>query len=64
MLEHMATITLQSLVQDQLDKGIKVETPPLRLAISAVPALKPVRTRAPKARTQGADPDFCSVTSG
>jgi hypothetical protein len=23
-----------------------------------------VRTRAPKARTQGADPDFCSVTGG
>jgi hypothetical protein len=23
-----------------------------------------VRTRAPKARTQGVDPDFCSVTSG
>ncbi|MFM8769212.1 MAG: Rrf2 family transcriptional regulator [Rubrivivax sp.] len=47
MLEHMSTITLASLVQGQLDKGFKTETPPLRMAISATPVLKPVRTRAP-----------------
>jgi Rrf2 family iron-sulfur cluster assembly transcriptional regulator len=47
MLEHMSTITLGSLVQDQLDKGVKIEAPPVRMAISAGPALRPVRTRAP-----------------
>lgn len=48
MLEHMSSITLESLVREQIDKGIKVEAPPpLRMAFSSVPALKPVRTRAP-----------------
>ena len=47
MLEHMSTITLDSLVQDQLDKGFKTEAPPLRMAISTAPVVKPVRTRAP-----------------
>ena len=47
MLEHMSLITLSSLVQEQLDKGFKIEAPPVRMAISATPVLRPVRTRAP-----------------
>jgi len=47
MLEHMATITLASLVQEQIDKGLVVETRTLRLAISTLPVVQPLRTRAP-----------------
>lgn len=47
MLQHMATITLASLVQEQIDKGVQVESRPTRLAFSAAPVVKPVRTRAP-----------------
>lgn len=47
MLEHMSAITLADLVQEQLDKGVKIEAPRVRLAISAAPVLRPVRTRAP-----------------
>lgn len=47
MLKHMSSITLSSLVQEQLDKGVKIEAPPVRLAIAPNPALRPVRTRAP-----------------
>jgi Rrf2 family iron-sulfur cluster assembly transcriptional regulator len=47
MLQHMATITLGSLVQEQLDKGVMVEAKRVRLAISTPPVVKPVRTRAP-----------------
>jgi Rrf2 family iron-sulfur cluster assembly transcriptional regulator len=47
MLEHMSAITLGSLVQEQLDKGVKIEASPVRVAISPNPTLRPVRTRAP-----------------
>jgi Rrf2 family iron-sulfur cluster assembly transcriptional regulator len=47
MLEHMSTITLASLVQDQIEKGVKIESPPIRLGISAAPVVKPLRIRAP-----------------
>ena len=47
MLQHMETISLASLVQEQTDKGVVVETRPMRLAISSTPVVKPVRTRAP-----------------
>lgn len=47
MLQHMSSITLASLVQEQIDKGVKIEVPPMRLAISPVPVVQPVRTRAP-----------------
>jgi len=47
MLEHMSAITLGSLVQEQLDKGVKIEASPMRVAISPNPTLRPVRTRAP-----------------
>ena len=47
MLQHMATITLARLVQEQIDKGVVAETRAPRRAISTAPALRPVRTRAP-----------------
>jgi len=47
MLQHMSSITLASLVQEQLDKGVKIEVRPMRLGISAVPVVQPLRTRAP-----------------
>jgi Rrf2 family iron-sulfur cluster assembly transcriptional regulator len=47
MLQHMSAITLTSLVQDQIDKGVKIESPPVRLGISAAPVVKPLRTNAP-----------------
>jgi Rrf2 family transcriptional regulator, iron-sulfur cluster assembly transcription factor len=47
MLEHMATITLASLVQEQKDSGVRVEAQPARRAIVAPPVVKPVRTTAP-----------------
>ncbi|MCY7314048.1 MAG: Rrf2 family transcriptional regulator [Rubrivivax sp.] len=47
MLEHMGTITLASLVQEQLAQGINVEARPVRRAIAPQPAVKPVRTMAP-----------------
>ena len=47
MLEHMSAITHGNLVQEQLDKGVKIEASPMRVAISPNPTLRPVRTRAP-----------------
>jgi Rrf2 family iron-sulfur cluster assembly transcriptional regulator len=47
MLEHMRTITLDSLVAEQLAKGVTVEPRPARRAIAAQPVVKPVRTTAP-----------------
>ena len=48
MREHMATISLSSLVEEQLAKGISVELKTPRRAIAPAPAVrKPVMTRAP-----------------
>ena len=47
MLQHMATITLKSLVDDQIASGVAVETRPVRRAISARSPVAPVRTTAP-----------------
>jgi len=47
MLKHMATISLQSLVDDQVAKGVVVDQKPSRRAIAAQPVVKPVRTNAP-----------------
>jgi Rrf2 family iron-sulfur cluster assembly transcriptional regulator len=47
MLQHMSTITLDSLVQEQIDKGVKIEYAPIRMGISAAPVVKPLRTSAP-----------------
>jgi Rrf2 family iron-sulfur cluster assembly transcriptional regulator len=47
MLAHMATISLQSLVQKQLDKGVHVESRPTRKLVTPMPVVRPVRTLAP-----------------
>jgi Rrf2 family iron-sulfur cluster assembly transcriptional regulator len=47
MLAHLATITLASLVQQQLDKGVRVEARPTRKLLVPMPVLRPVRTLAP-----------------
>lgn len=47
MLEHMATITLASLVQEQIEQGVSVEPRPARRAIAPQPVVKPLRTTAP-----------------
>jgi Rrf2 family iron-sulfur cluster assembly transcriptional regulator len=58
MLEHMATISLASLVQEQKDAGVSIEPRPARRAIAPQPVVKPVRSTAPNsvfalARTLG-----------
>ena len=48
MREHMSTIPLSSLVEEQLAKGISVEMKAPKRAIAPAPAMKkPVLTRAP-----------------
>ena len=47
MLEHMATITLASLVQEQVSKGVSIEARPVRKPIVQQPVVRPVRTTAP-----------------
>lgn len=47
MLEHMATITLASLVDEQKAHGAQVEARPVRRAIAPQPVVKPLRTTAP-----------------
>jgi Rrf2 family transcriptional regulator, iron-sulfur cluster assembly transcription factor len=47
MLAHMGTITLKSLVDEQIGLGAVVHTPPPRRSAPAAPAPKPVRTFAP-----------------
>ena len=47
MLEHMATITLQSLVDEQKALGASVEPPPAKRAIAPAPLVRPPRTTAP-----------------
>ena len=47
MVRHMETISLRSLIDEQLANGVVVDQKPVRRAISAQPALKPVRTTAP-----------------
>jgi Rrf2 family iron-sulfur cluster assembly transcriptional regulator len=47
MLRHMAAITLRSLVDDQLARGVTVEAKATRRPIAAAPVVKPLRTTAP-----------------
>ena len=47
MLAHMATISLESLVQEQVDQGVRVEPRPTRKLLTPMPVLRPVRTLAP-----------------
>ena len=47
MLQHMATITLESLVDEQKAQGATVEAKPVRRAIAPQPVARPPRTTAP-----------------
>jgi Rrf2 family iron-sulfur cluster assembly transcriptional regulator len=47
MLQHMATITLQGLVDEQKAQGATVEVKPVRRTIATPPVVKPPRTTAP-----------------
>ena len=47
MMEHMATISLASLVQEQVEQGVRVEPRSPRRGIAPQPVVKPVRTTAP-----------------
>ena len=47
MLEHMTTITLASLVQEQHAQGVSIEARLPRRAMTPQPVVKPVRTTAP-----------------
>ena len=48
MVDFLDSVTLQKLVDDQLAKGLVVESTPLiKRAISSNPVLKPIRVNAP-----------------
>jgi Rrf2 family transcriptional regulator, iron-sulfur cluster assembly transcription factor len=48
MVEFLSSVTLQKLVDDQLAKGLSVESKPLvKKAISAMPVAKPMRLNIP-----------------
>jgi Rrf2 family iron-sulfur cluster assembly transcriptional regulator len=48
MVEFLASVTLQKLVDDQLSKGVQIEEKPtLKRAISSLPVVKPIRINAP-----------------
>jgi Rrf2 family iron-sulfur cluster assembly transcriptional regulator len=47
MLQYMATITLQALVDEQKAQGATVEVKPVRRVIATPPVVKPPRTTAP-----------------
>ena len=48
MVEFLDSVTLQKLVDDQMAKGVQIETKPnVKRAISSAPVLKPVRVNAP-----------------
>jgi Rrf2 family transcriptional regulator, iron-sulfur cluster assembly transcription factor len=47
MLEHMATISLKSLIDEQVAAGATVEARPAKRPITPAPVARPVRTLAP-----------------
>jgi Rrf2 family iron-sulfur cluster assembly transcriptional regulator len=48
MVEFLDSVTLQKLVDEQIAKGVVVENAPMiKRAISALPAVKPIRVNAP-----------------
>ncbi|MET4580300.1 Fe-S cluster assembly transcriptional regulator IscR [Ottowia thiooxydans] len=48
MVEFLDSVTLQKLVNDQLEKGVEVEDKPAtKRAISSAPVVKPIRVNAP-----------------
>jgi Rrf2 family transcriptional regulator, iron-sulfur cluster assembly transcription factor len=48
MVEFLDSVTLEQMVQEQLAKGVEIETKPLvKKAISSAPVVKPIRVNAP-----------------
>jgi len=47
MLEHLNAISLRSLVEGQLARGVSVEEAPIKRAISSQPVVKPIKVTAP-----------------
>jgi Rrf2 family iron-sulfur cluster assembly transcriptional regulator len=48
MVEFLDSVSLQKLVDDQLAKGVQVESKPMiKRAISPAPVVKPIRVNAP-----------------
>ena len=47
MIEYLDSISLRKLVDDQLAKGISIEEPTVKRAISSVPVVKPIKVTAP-----------------
>lgn len=47
MIEYLDSITLKKLVEDQLAKGVSIESQPVKRAISTQPVVKPIRVTAP-----------------
>jgi Rrf2 family iron-sulfur cluster assembly transcriptional regulator len=48
MVEFLDSVTLQKLVDDQLAKGVQIESKPMiKRAISSSPVVKPLRVNAP-----------------
>lgn len=47
MMEYLESVTLQQLVEEQLEKGVAIEDAPVKRAISAVSPIKPMEIKAP-----------------
>lgn len=47
MLRHLGTVTLESLIEEQRQKGFVLEAKPVRRTLLSAPALRPMRTSAP-----------------
>ena len=47
MIEHLNSISLKKLVDEQLAKGVTIDEAPMRRAISSVPVVKPIKITAP-----------------
>ena len=47
MLEYLNSISLKSLVDDQINRGVSVEEAPIKRAISSQPVVKPIKVTAP-----------------
>jgi len=47
MTQYLQTITLKSLADDQIAKGVSIEEHPVKRAISSQPVVKPIKVTAP-----------------
>jgi Rrf2 family iron-sulfur cluster assembly transcriptional regulator len=47
MIDHLHSISLEKLVDDQLAKGLSIENQPLKRGISSQPVVKPIKITAP-----------------